>query len=120
MARRRLPKRVGIGRLAGVASSPVVLRTPVVDADCAGAVGYDLKKAACHDQVFDEVECLVGIVEVRMKERCGGQAEQRQHRRNDTSLIAGNNQKAAPISTVTAPAKASGGGNGRLDDSINA
>lgn len=68
---------------------------PIVDADGASAVGHDLKQAAGHDEVFDEMERLVGIGKICMKEHRRSQAEQGEDARNDARLIAENDQKAA-------------------------
>jgi hypothetical protein len=40
------------------------LMATVVDAECACAKRYDLKQAAGHHPVLDEVECLVWIGEI--------------------------------------------------------
>src|SRR5467141_1587060 len=55
----------GRHRAAGMAAG---LRTPVVDAERARAVGDDLQQAAGHHQVLDEVEDLVWIGEVQVEE----------------------------------------------------
>jgi hypothetical protein len=60
------------GLAAGLRTVPGV---SVVNADRTRAVGYELKQAASHDQILNEMERLVGIGKVRVKEHCCGQAE---------------------------------------------
>ena len=54
----------------------MVLGISVINAERPRAVGYDLKQAAGHDQVLDEMERLIGISKVGMKESCRREAEQ--------------------------------------------
>src|SRR5258708_38766222 len=88
------PKRFGIW--SSNASPPVCARcsgVPVVNADRARAVGYDLKQAAGHDQVLNEMERLVGIGKICMKECRCSQAEQGQHSGDDARLITCNDKE---------------------------
>jgi len=66
------------------------LLATVVDAECACAERCDLKQAAGHHPILYDVECLVWIGEIRVKE----------HRRCDATLaaarfVACNHQDAA-------------------------
>jgi hypothetical protein len=69
---------------------------PAVDADRARAVIDDLKQAAGHDQVLDEVKYLVRIGEVRVEERRRGETEERQYGGGDPRLKSGVNRRGAP------------------------
>ena len=69
---------------------------PVVDADSTCTVSHNLQQATSHDQVFDEVEDLIGIGEICMEAHCRGETKQREHNGDEARLIAKNDKKAAP------------------------
>src|SRR3984957_2787678 len=95
LASRCSRQNLSTGNISGSAASPcgTGTGTPAIDADRTRAIGHDLKQAAGHDQVLDEMERLVGISEIRMKEHGCRQAEQREHDCNDARLKAEYNQK---------------------------
>src|ERR1700735_2507830 len=68
---------------------------PVVDAQCAGPEGYDLKETACHHHVLEEVDHLVLVSEVAVERNRRRQREDRQGSRNKASAIAGDEKQAA-------------------------
>src|ERR1700733_14837113 len=68
---------------------------PVVDAQCAGPEGYDLKEPACHHHVLEEVDHLVLVGEVAVERNRRRQREDRQGSRNKASAIAGDEKQAA-------------------------
>src|ERR1700733_3199031 len=68
---------------------------PVVDAQCAGPKGYDLKETACHHHVLEEVVHLVLVGEIAVERNRRRQREDRQGPRNKASAIAGDEKQAA-------------------------
>src|SRR5258706_6287672 len=92
---RRARRTTSSGASSGAARATRVFRAPVVDAERARAESDDLQQAASHHHVFDEMEYLVCIGEVRMEEHCRREAEQRQDTRRGTRLQAYDHQGAA-------------------------
>src|ERR1700722_2533290 len=66
---------------------------PVVDAQCAGPKGYDLKQAACHHHVLEEVDHLVLVSEIAVERNRRCQREDRQGSGDESSAIAGDEKQ---------------------------